>query len=629
MSRYIIVFLFSFAVFLSLLTPNVNSGDAGELVTASYYMGLAHPSGYPFYLLIGKLFTFLPFGNMAFRVALISALFSSINLMLVYWLTYRLTENEAASFFAAATLLVSYSYMTQSVIAKFYPLNLFIVLLIFSMWLHVYLDGFKEWALLITAFLFGLTMTNHHTGILMVIPVLFALLFYRRHLTLKLLATACFTAALGFILYSYAFIRAGSGSFFTTYNVYNFHDFYKLLTRGDYGEKNSISLALYMFSSVSKYWYAVKNFLSLITKSFSVYSYPLFFVGAYYLYKKYSRLLLFILISLFAYGPLLAKINTFFMENLSEKDYYLSGHQFYLPAFSFYALFLGIGLCQILLWLKQMRFTILSKAVPAIIIMLPMIFLISRATDSNYRTNYVPYQAIKDTFSILPVNSIILSYGDDAIFQGWYIKLIGRYREDICQSGAATIKERAWFYQSCKKEIYGDIYPEVFTGKVSKLVPLMMKNRFYGTDMIDSKFPYESYLYSKPFSLVHLYLPKRKTVEEMRLKGGDNTAAFNNNLMIAEKIVNPYPCLSHFTDDWLSRGICNRYITHYSELGRLYGDEKYGKTGKTVSVSYFGADEKLKELYTVKVTNKNLPYFSLATLIQEHNKWPLYYIRVK
>src|SRR5208337_4943274 len=104
------IFLSSFAIFLFFLTPNVNTGDAGDLVTSSYYLGIAHPSGYPLYLLVAKTVAFLPFGNIAFKVALVSALFSSLSLTLLYWLISWLTRSRIAGLFATALLLVSYSF---------------------------------------------------------------------------------------------------------------------------------------------------------------------------------------------------------------------------------------------------------------------------------------------------------------------------------------------------------------------------------------------------------------------------------------------------------------------------------------------------------------------------------------
>src|SRR4028119_2317230 len=50
-------------------------GDCGELIAASYRLGIAHPTGYPLYCLLGRLFaTICPFGEVAWRYNVLSAL---------------------------------------------------------------------------------------------------------------------------------------------------------------------------------------------------------------------------------------------------------------------------------------------------------------------------------------------------------------------------------------------------------------------------------------------------------------------------------------------------------------------------------------------------------------------------
>ena len=54
------------------------SGDSGELITASYTWGIPHPTGYPTYTLLSKLFSFLPVGTIAFRYNLFSAVAAAL-----------------------------------------------------------------------------------------------------------------------------------------------------------------------------------------------------------------------------------------------------------------------------------------------------------------------------------------------------------------------------------------------------------------------------------------------------------------------------------------------------------------------------------------------------------------------
>ena len=57
-----------------LLSPTVTrGGDCGELISASYRLGIAHPSGYPVWCLIGRVFALLPLGEIGWRYNLFSA----------------------------------------------------------------------------------------------------------------------------------------------------------------------------------------------------------------------------------------------------------------------------------------------------------------------------------------------------------------------------------------------------------------------------------------------------------------------------------------------------------------------------------------------------------------------------
>ncbi|HID51919.1 MAG TPA: DUF2723 domain-containing protein, partial [Anaerolineae bacterium] len=65
------------AVYWLTLAPDLTAahwgGDGGELITAAVTLGVPHPPGYPTYVLLGKLFGFLPVGSVAYRFNLFSA----------------------------------------------------------------------------------------------------------------------------------------------------------------------------------------------------------------------------------------------------------------------------------------------------------------------------------------------------------------------------------------------------------------------------------------------------------------------------------------------------------------------------------------------------------------------------
>ena len=65
----------AFLLYLSMLSPTITrGGDCGELTTASYLMGIGHPTGYPVWCQLTRLFAFLPLGEVAWRYALFDAI---------------------------------------------------------------------------------------------------------------------------------------------------------------------------------------------------------------------------------------------------------------------------------------------------------------------------------------------------------------------------------------------------------------------------------------------------------------------------------------------------------------------------------------------------------------------------
>ncbi|RYG74563.1 DUF2723 domain-containing protein [bacterium] len=73
-SPFFLVFVLSLGLYLFLLPPSIaRGGDCGELIAASYNLGIAHPSGYPIWSLLGRIFALLPFGEIAWRYNFFSA----------------------------------------------------------------------------------------------------------------------------------------------------------------------------------------------------------------------------------------------------------------------------------------------------------------------------------------------------------------------------------------------------------------------------------------------------------------------------------------------------------------------------------------------------------------------------
>ena len=63
------------AVYAATLCPSVYAEGSGELIGATFMLGTAHPTGYPLYCMLGRVFCLLvPLGSPALQVNAFTAL---------------------------------------------------------------------------------------------------------------------------------------------------------------------------------------------------------------------------------------------------------------------------------------------------------------------------------------------------------------------------------------------------------------------------------------------------------------------------------------------------------------------------------------------------------------------------
>jgi hypothetical protein len=131
---FLSVFFTVLALYLLTLAPGVVGGDAGEHQFAAPLLGIPHTTGYPLYILLGKLWTLLvPFGSPAWRMNLFSAvngaLAAGVTALIVYHLSThasRLTPHISpffSAFVAGLTLATGLIMWQWSVIAGVRSMN--------------------------------------------------------------------------------------------------------------------------------------------------------------------------------------------------------------------------------------------------------------------------------------------------------------------------------------------------------------------------------------------------------------------------------------------------------------------------------------------------------------------------
>ncbi|MFQ6014800.1 MAG: DUF2723 domain-containing protein [Anaerolineae bacterium] len=182
--------------------------DSAELVTGAYSLGIVHATGYPLYLLLGKLFTYVPWGDVAYGLNLMSATFAALTVVVVYHIMLLLTGNSFLSLASVMLFSFSYYYWHVAVVAEVYTLHLFLLAVLILI-LLVWERDRTPWLLPAFMLVYGLSLGNHMSGILSSFGFVYFILRVdaRQFLTLKTLTLMLFAFLLGLSVYLYLPLR--------------------------------------------------------------------------------------------------------------------------------------------------------------------------------------------------------------------------------------------------------------------------------------------------------------------------------------------------------------------------------------------------------------------------------------
>ncbi|MBI2875350.1 MAG: DUF2723 domain-containing protein [Candidatus Tectomicrobia bacterium] len=199
----VVLFLLTFGLYLVTLAPTISLPDSPELVATAFTLGVAHPPGQAGYLMLGKLFSFLPLGSIAWRLNVESAIFASLTVLVVYRVVGQMMalggqipegDGEAAgaregkrarggiAAFCAVLLAFSPAFWGYVISAEVYHVNLFLLSLLILVFVAGMAPGVGHPPLrhLSLLALIGGLLLAFHTTHLFGVGVAFALMWARR-----------------------------------------------------------------------------------------------------------------------------------------------------------------------------------------------------------------------------------------------------------------------------------------------------------------------------------------------------------------------------------------------------------------------------------------------------------------
>ena len=131
LSRFLypaLAFAIALGVYLRTLCPTVYVGDSGEFITNAVTLGINHPTGYPLYTILGRLFVMmLSWWSAAQAVNIVSALCCAGAVVCMYFASMQLSVRPVIAFAIALFYAFSSTLWSHATTAEVYPLSTLMV----------------------------------------------------------------------------------------------------------------------------------------------------------------------------------------------------------------------------------------------------------------------------------------------------------------------------------------------------------------------------------------------------------------------------------------------------------------------------------------------------------------------
>jgi tetratricopeptide (TPR) repeat protein len=476
------VFLVALVVYSWTLAPTVTLTDSGELIVAAYGLGVAHPPGFPLWVILAHLASLVPVGSVAVRINFSSAVFAALACGMVTLVVIELfvtasyfapsrRKNKAARhgrtiksasvdgllMFAPAVgagLLMAFSrtLWAYATITEVYALNALLILLVFFLvvrWRRAIIEKRADLSaasathdrwIYVAAFIFGLAMGVHHVTVALTLPAI-AVVVYRTaglkfFASRRLLYAALISIGALILVYSYLPWAASHSPPMNWGNARSLQEIWWHITGRQYRVFFSFSPAAMGTQFV--------EFCRMIFREFGFASLPvaLFlavagFASAYKRDRTVFWFLLLIVLADLAYA--------LSYEIAEDKDAY------YLPAFISVAIATGLGIR----WLIQRA---ASKALriwsPYVAAATAIVLASATALGSNWRFNnrrhyFIANDYVENLFSTIAPNGLVLTQDWQVASPTFYIQEIEQRRSDV-KVVDINLLRRSWYFDYLK-----------------------------------------------------------------------------------------------------------------------------------------------------------------------------------
>ncbi|OGK33168.1 hypothetical protein A3F58_00745 [Candidatus Roizmanbacteria bacterium RIFCSPHIGHO2_12_FULL_37_9b] len=474
LKRIVVLIFFTLVgvIYLHNLTRDVYSGDIGDLVTAAYVGGVAHPPGYPLFSLMGFIFSRLPIPfEVVTKIALISTIAAIFGLIFFYKFSLQTIRSIFISILSTSILAFSYFYWVNAELPEVFALNNFFAILLLYLAINFYRKPDLK-NLFLMSFFTGLSLTHHHT-IVLLFPTIFILtlkhikiIFRKKETVIKI--TLFFI--LGFSIYSYVFLAASKNPPINWDNPVNLKNFIHLILRRDYSYAPSFTHQV----PIKIIGIVVGNYFKTLISTFSYQIIFIFLLGAIYLIKKDKLIFISLFAAYFLSGPFLVfygagPSTTAPGLGVIERMYSLS-----FVVAMFFAPYGFLLIKEILngFFSRYSSAPIFSKKVYTFILLsyffiVPIFQLIYNYPKADLSKTKVGNTLASNILNSLPKKSVLFVSGDTTTFNVWYLYYVLGVRGDIDIINPPGVggnkyldEEINIFYKKNPKSALNDVIPK-------------------------------------------------------------------------------------------------------------------------------------------------------------------------
>ncbi len=397
-------------------------GDGAELMLAAATDGVAHPPGYPLWIVLGHLFALVPIGSIPFRVNLTAACYHALTVGCAYGCGVAITRRHLSSLAAAVVLAVTPIFVTWSLQAEVFSLNDLFAGAILLLSLLLVRGSLRIWYVPALALLCGLGISNQQTLVLTLPIAAYAAYAGRasmpRALRPRLIALALMLFVAGFVLpYVHTLLVSQRTLAWSFGSARTLPELLDLILRRDYGTGALVNSALAGGSPFAR--------IGVMLGGFGIVG-PLATIGAIALAARRERRFA----AIYAYVLLVPLVAFCFVAN---EDVSQAAVRVLLLRFALMPLVLAAPFCAPAFELvgalaqgaRLRRIVALAALAAAAFSFVPTARALAITNDRDART------LVRDAFASLPHGAIVFVKGDTLATTAPYFQIVEHRRPDL------------------------------------------------------------------------------------------------------------------------------------------------------------------------------------------------------